>query len=204
MSEPDAAFLKLRIARADLIRWLDAPVPLASSWADWRSIGGQWYFDGVQALKDVSEQKMSSEIADCDAQLRRFSSNREALAGLLSDDGEAPQLRRIVYQAATQDFIAGTLTYSENLRDFMVFLTVARGAAAFLDAQGYGIVLIHNYLFGSGDEQISQAALRLGPGAKSEFMDEAAQPGAAGAFQPIVDAMIRENAQPSDELDSLK
>ena len=51
MSEPDGAFLKLRIARPDLVRWLDSPPAPASRWLDWRSIGGQWYFaDGPEEI----------------------------------------------------------------------------------------------------------------------------------------------------------
>jgi hypothetical protein len=41
MSEPDSAFLKLKIDRADLITWLEDRPRLASGWTDWRSIGGQ-------------------------------------------------------------------------------------------------------------------------------------------------------------------
>ena len=38
MSEPDGAFLKLRIARPDLVRWLDSPTAPASRWLDWRAL----------------------------------------------------------------------------------------------------------------------------------------------------------------------
>lgn len=204
MSEPDGAFLKLRIARPDLVRWLDSPPARASGWLDWRSIGGQWYFDGgPQEIRSISMMQLVRTMAECDAMLARAGTNRQALRGILNA-AEAPQIRHAAYDPRTQDFVAGTLTYSENLNDFIVFLAIARGAAAFLAPDGHGIAVIHNYLWGGEDEQITQAALRLGPGNASGFMDEAEGRSAGGAFQALADQMLDQTRPPVDELDSLR
>ncbi|OWJ66232.1 hypothetical protein [Inquilinus limosus] len=204
MSEPDGAFLKLRIARSDLVRWLDAPPARASSWLDWRDIGGQWYFGGgPEDIRTVSMAQLLRTIAECDAAVAGIATNRQALRGIL-DAAEAPQLRHAAYDPGTQDFVAGTLTYSENLNDFIVFLAIIRGAAAFLAPDGHGIAVIHNYLWGDEDEQITQAALHLGPGNASGFMDEAEGRSAGGAFQALADRMLDQAGPPADELDSLR
>jgi len=204
MSEPDGAFLKLRIARPDLVRWLDSPPAPASRWLDWRSIGGQWYFaDGPEDIRSVSVVQLLRTIAECDATLGRAATNRRALRGIL-DAAEAPEFRQAAYDPGTQDFVAGTLTYSENLNDFIVFLAIARGAAAFLAPDGHGIAVIHNYLWGGEDEQITQAALRLGPGNQSGFMDEAEGRSAGGAFQALAEQMLAGGRPPVDELDGLR
>jgi hypothetical protein len=204
MSEPDGAFLKLRIARPDLIRWLDAPPARASGWVDWRDIGGQWYFDaGPEELRGISMMQLLRTMAECDAILGRAATNRQALRAILNAS-EAPEIRHAAYHPDTQDFVAGTLTYSENLNDFIVFLAVARGAAAFLAPDGHGIAVIHNYLWGDADEQITQAALRLGPGNASGFMDEAEGRSAGGAFEALAEQMLAGGRTPVDELDTLR
>src|SRR5262249_39753058 len=102
MSEPDAAFFKLRIDRPQLIRWLDAPVPLASRWTDWRNIGGQYYFEaGVRDIKDIPDREMADKIFECDRALRRYAANREAVRDILKA-AEAPYLKRAVYHTDTQ------------------------------------------------------------------------------------------------------
>jgi hypothetical protein len=65
--------------------------------------------------------------------------------------------------------------------------------------------VIHNYIWGDAHDTL--AALRLGPGARSEFMAAADLRSAAGAFQPIADEVL--NAKPFRppahiELDTLK
>ncbi|MGO4124603.1 hypothetical protein AB4Z01_09380 [Inquilinus sp. YAF38] len=204
MSEPDGAFLKLRIARPDLVRWLDAPPARASGWVDWRDIGGQWYFDaGPEELRGISMMQLVRTMAECDAILARSATNRQALRGILNA-AETPEIRHATYDPGTRDFVAGTLTYSENLNDFIVFLAIARGAAAFLAPDEHGIAVIHNYLWGDEDEQITQAALRLGPGSASGFMDEAEGRSAGGAFQALADQMLDQARPPLDELDTLR
>jgi hypothetical protein len=204
MSEPDAAFLKLEIDRTDLIGWLDDRPPLASAWRDWRSIGGEYYFRGGRRdIADITDAELGATLADCDAQLRGYESNRAALRELLVSSDE-PFLTRIAYDPEQREFVAGTLTYSENLYDFIVFLSVARGAARRLKPDGYGVVVIHNYIW--SDEKETRTALRLGPGDKSEFMAPADFASAAGAFQPIADEVLKSEKFPParNELETLK
>jgi hypothetical protein len=207
MSEPDAAFLKLEIARADLVAWLDDRPPPASNWRDWRDIGGEYQFDaGRGDIADISELELNRHLADCDAQLSRFATNREALRELF-DPSENPFLIRVAYDSERRLFVAGSLAYSENLYDFIVFLTVARGAAARLATDGHGLAVIHNYIWGRPAERTTAVALRLGPGPRSEFMAVGELASAGGAFQPIADEIM--NAKPFPppahiELDTLK
>lgn len=205
MSEPDAAFLKLKIDRADLVAWLEDRPPMASSWADWRSIGGEYYFNaGRGDIADISDAQLGKTLAECDAQLLLYPSNRAALRELLASDDE-PFLTRIAYDPQRREFVAGSLSYSENLGDYIVFLTVARGAASRLRADGFGVVVIHNYIW--GDEKATQTALRLGPGEKSEFMAASELASAAGAFQPIADEVLTAKTFPPpthNELETLK
>jgi hypothetical protein len=206
MSEPDAAFFKLRIERPQLIRWLDAPVPPASKWSDWRNIGGQYYFGDVRDIKDIPDQKMADQILECDRELRPYATNRDAVRAILETAAGAPYLKRAVYHADTQDFVAGSLIYAENLDNCMVFYAVVRGAEAFLGADGYGIAVIHNYIWGAANERRTRSALRLGPGARSEFMKETERASAGGAFQGIANEMLSPAHRPPviDELDALK
>ena len=207
MSEPDAAFLKLEIERAALVAWLDDRPPPASNWRDWRGIGGEYQFDGGRGdIADLSGLEWNRHLADCDAELRGYATNREALTKLF-DPSENPFLIRVAYNEERREFVAGSLAYSENLYDFIVFLTVARGSAARLGADGHGLAVIHNYIWGGPDERTTRVALRLGPGPRSEFMaaGELASPG--GAFQGIADEIM--NAKPFPppahiELDTLR
>ena len=205
MSEPDAAFLKLKIDRAALVAWLADPPQLASSWRDWNRLGGEYYFrGGRRALADLTDAELGGILADCDAQLRGYANDRDALKALLTSADE-PFLTRIAYDLEQREFIAGTLTYSENLYDFLVFLAVARGAAKRLRPDGYGVVVIHNYIW--SDEKETRTALRLGPGDQSEFMAPAEFASAAGVFQPIADEVLKGEPFPPptrNELETLK
>lgn len=208
MSEPDSAFFKLQIERADLVRWLETRPQPTSDWSDWRSIGGQWYIGaGPKALDDATADEFSATISECDAQIHGYPSNRAAIGALLSYP-EQPQYKRATYDSGTKTFLAGTIAYSENLNDFLVFLTIVRGSAAFLGPGGYGVAVVHNYVWGGESEQITQAALRLGPNATSAFLDEREQASAAGAFQSLVDVMLQDPQSapppPPYELDTLK
>jgi len=205
MTEPDAAFLKLQISRESLIRWLDSPVPPASNWRDWRDIGEQWNFKGgPRPIAHISEAELQETIAQCDKRLVQRT-NRQVLCGDVLESAEAPYLKHAAYDAKTREFVAGSFTYSENLDDFIVFLTLARGAANYLGPDGYGIAVIHNYVWGDESERITQAAIRLGPGARSEFMVKAEMASAGGAFQPLADATLDEHPPaPIDELESLR
>jgi hypothetical protein len=203
MSEPDSAFFKLRIDRASLVRWLDAPVVLASEWADWREMGGQYYNHGVQSLNDYSEADMADTIRKADANLHRFRDGRAAVRDIMRS-AEAPHFMRASYQVDTRDFVAGSLTYAENLIDYIVFYAAVRSAAKFFSADDYGIAVIHNYIWGR--DRTTHSALRLGPGAHSAFMSAADKASAGGAFLEMAEAMMAQDAKPAvvDELEGLK
>ena len=204
MYKADAAFLKLQISRENLVRWLDSPAPPASKWQDWRSIGGEWSFkDGERPIADISETELQENVAKCDQRLSQRT-NREVLRDVLKS-ADAPFLKRATYDAKTSEFVAGTVAYSANLLDAIVFLTLARGATDHLGPDNHGIAVIHNYIWGDNSEKITRAAMRLGPGARSEFMAEAEKASAAGAFQGLAMDMLNKR-QPAavDELESLR
>jgi hypothetical protein len=207
MSEPDAVFLKLEIERANLVAWLEDRPPLASNWRDWRGVGGEYQFDGGRGdIADVPEFELNRHLADCDAELRRYATNREALTKLF-DPSEDPFLIRVAYSAERREFVAGSLAYSENLYDFIVFLTVARGAAARLAPDSHGLAVIHDYIWGGEDGKATRAALRLGPGARSEFMAAGDLASAAGAFQGVADEVLHAKPFPPpthNELETLR
>ena len=200
MSEPLAAFCKFRLDRATLVRWLDAPVPPASRWADWRDIGGRYNLEGgVRDIRDIPAAELAQKVLRSDEDLRAYPTNRAALRAILAT-AEMPHLKRAAYDPATRDFVAGSLTYSENLIDYMVFYTVARGIEAYFGPDDYGIAVIHNYIW--GDDRTTHSALRLGPKAHSEFMKASERGSAGGAFQGIADAML-DPSHPAALIDEL-
>ena len=143
MSEPYSAFLKLQMSRENLSRWLAAPVPAASRWSDWRTIGGQWHLSEGNDLAASSDQDLGKLVSACDAMLARHSDNRAALRAILQS-AEADNIKVAAYDSSETHFVAGSLTYSENLYDLIVFLTVARGAANFFEAEGRGLAVVHD------------------------------------------------------------
>ena len=205
MSEPDAAFLKIKIDRADLVAWLADPPPLASAWRDWRGIGGEYYFDDLtRPLTEFADAEMDEITAQCDKQLRGYENNRVALRDRLVSTDE-PFLTHIAYDAEAREFIAGVLAYSDNLFDLIVFLTIARGATKRLKPDGYGVIAVHNYIW--IDEKETTTALRLGPGDRSEFMAPADFASAAGVFQSIADEVTNSKTNPPpgrNDLETLK
>lgn len=205
MSEPDAAFLKLGIGRADLVSWLDARPPSATKWDDWRDLGGRWYIGDVQALRDVSDAELAGLLAEVDASLRHAATNREALRNLFVVEGEHPGLSRIAFDASKGEFVAGMLDFAENLTPFLCFFTVARGAAAFLGPRGTGVAMLHNYVYGGESEWITRAALRLGPGDRSAFLGESERVGVAEAFADVTtEILMSEDPPVINHLDSLR
>jgi hypothetical protein len=110
MSEPYSAFVKLQIERVALVAWLEDRPPLASTWTDWREIRGEYYFKGGRRdIAEVSDLELRGDLADCDTQLRGYSSNRAALRGLL-DSADEPYFTRIVFDSKRREFIAGSLS----------------------------------------------------------------------------------------------
>ncbi|WP_334166838.1 hypothetical protein [Achromobacter mucicolens] len=206
MSEPYSAFLKLQMSRENLSRWLAAPVPAASRWSDWRTIGGQWHLSEGKDLAASSDQDLGKLISECDAMLARHSDNRAALRAILQS-AEADNIKVAAYDSSETHFVAGSLTYSENLYDLIVFLTVARGAADFLEVEGRGLAVVHDYIWGEEGERETVAALGLAGIGGSEFLASDAFGNAAGAFEGMVDAMLdgKDDAEfhPRDQLDRL-
>ena len=91
---------------------------------------------------------------------------------------------------------AGSLTYSENLHDLIVFFSMARGAADFFEADGRGLAVVHGYLWGEEDERETVAALELAGNGGSVFLASEALGRAAGAFEAMVDAMLEGKEDP--------
>ncbi|WP_209440282.1 hypothetical protein [Achromobacter insuavis] len=120
MSEPYSAFLNLQMPRENLARWLAAPAPAASRWSDWRAIGGQWYLSEGKDLAASSNQDLGRLIAECDAMLARHADNRAALRAILTS-AEPENIKVAAYDRTGTCFVAGSLTYSENLYDLIVF-----------------------------------------------------------------------------------
>lgn len=200
MTESYSAFLRLRISRENLKKWLDAPVPPVSRWRDWRDICGKWYgsFEGKD-LSEATEEELNQLIENTSGYVS--GTNREALGVLENfepmEDENGEDLWTIAAMNRDEtEFVAGSLTYSESLDDFITFLTIARGAVDFLDANGSGLVLIHNYHWGDEDYQKTIAAIRLGPGDVSKFLKRDEFPDAVAAFQNIADAMSDEKEIP--------
>ncbi len=206
MSEPYSAFLKLQMSRENLSRWLAAPVPAASRWSDWRTIGGQWHLSEGKDLAASSDQDLGKLVSECDAMLARHSDNRAALRAIMQS-AEADNIKVAAYDSSETHFVAGSLTYSENLYDLVVFLTVARGAADFLEAEGRGLAVVHDYIWGEEGERETVAALGLAGKGGSEFLASDAFGHTAGAFEGMVDAMLdgKDDAKfhPRDQLDRL-
>jgi hypothetical protein len=212
MSALDSAFFKLRISRNNLITWLNASPPVASEWTDWRAVGGKWHSDNdVDDIKDVSEKQLQEIIARCDARLRAFATNRVAIRKFL-DRAEEPFLKHAAYDDETREFVAGTLTYAEDLLEHIIFLTVARGATKFLGLRT-GLAVIHNYVFFPDIEEA--IAMRLHPHAVSFADSTQSRRVAVETFQALVTKMLEpwqkmtdgQNVQlpaPIDELDQLK
>ena len=102
--------------------------------------------------------------------------------------------------------MAGSLTYAENLIDYMVFYSIVRGAEALLGADDYGIAAIHNFIWGDERARVTHSAMRLGPGGQSELMNSADMSSAGEAFQEIADEMLRGDSSPVliDEVTGLR
>lgn len=206
MSEPISAFFKLRIERSRLVQWLDSPVAPASRWTDWRDMGGQYYNAGNKDFRDCSDIDMARITAECDASLCRCRDNRIALQGIMRT-AEAPQYKRASYRADTRDFVAGSLTYAENLINFILFYAIVRGVEGFFAPDESGVAVLHNFVWGGPEEQVTHSAVRLGPGARSGFMRADEMASAGGAFLPIAEEMMSQDSKPPaaiDELDSLR
>lgn len=209
MSEPYAAFVRLRITRPNLLRWLDAPPSDPARWTDWRAIEGRWYInEPMDELAKVTDAEMAAINRDAWLRLARWPSAREALRGLIrGGDGEAFAARRITYDAENREFVGGSLLFDEGLIPFLAFLALVRGSEAVLGPNEAGVAVIHDYAIAPEAEDATVAALTLGPGCSSRLLAGTERSSAVGAFQGVAGAMMTVPgalSPPVDQLDDLR
>ena len=209
MSEPYGAFVRLRITRANLVQWLDAPPSDPARWTDWRRIGGRWYIDGpMDEFAKVDDRGMAAINRDARARTARWGSVREALPGLIRGGSSgAFEARRITYDPVRCEFDAGSLFFDEGLIPFLAFLALVRGSEDFLGTDGSGIAVIHDYAFAPAEDEATVAALTLGPGKSSRLMSEGERSSAVGAFQEVADVMLADPGKlppPVDQLGEIR
>lgn len=209
MSEPYGAFVRLRIARPNLLRWLDAPPANSTRWTDWRTIGGSWYRPGgIEDFARETDAALAVTCADAWQRLARWSTTREALRGLIrGGDREAFAARHIAYDTRTRTFEGGSLFFDEGLIPFLAFLALVRGSEGVLGADEAGVAVIHDYAFAPEAEDATVAALALGPGRASRLLGDAERSSAVGAFRDIASVMMTVPGTlppPVDELDDLR
>jgi hypothetical protein len=159
VSEPYAALAQVTIDRAALTAWLAAPPQSSAQWSDWRRIGGHWH--GFSWDEDPAEV-----FAKADRWLG--ASYRDAVSEVLRAS-EAPALGRCSYDEASRRFTFATLTFSENLNDFVMFFAAARGLSRYMHDPQSGFALVHNYLWGNRDHTI--AMMGLGADGNCYFLD---------------------------------
>ena len=190
MSEPIAGLLQVSWSEDALARWLAGPVAKTSDWADWREMPSEWYGDGgIVSMETVSQGELDRLYAECDERLALFANNESALEAILSN-AEEPSLAVRKYDAEAKSFIAGTLTYGENVGDFLFFLTVMRGCTRYMEGEDAGVIVLADYIFGSGDGDDGWMALRLGAGG-SQWLSPAETAAATDSFREAATAMIR-------------
>lgn len=209
MSQPYGAFVRLRIARPTLVRWLDAPPSNPARWTDWRVVGGSWYFsDGVMDFARATDAEVTATSRDAWLRLAPWPTAREALRGLIrGGDGEAFDARRITYDAQTREFKGGSLYFDEGLVPFLAFLALVRGSEDFLGPDDAGVAVIHDYAFAPHDQDATVCALALGPGRSSRLLAGDERSSAVGAFQDVADALLADPGKlppPVDHLDDIR
>jgi hypothetical protein len=104
MSEPHSAFIKLRMTRPELVGWLNASPPSASTWTDGQSLGGRWHVAGRPL-------QWSEIVEDCYSE--SFPTNRAALQSVLESAGEAPWLKYAVCYISSHEFVVGSGIFGE-------------------------------------------------------------------------------------------
>lgn len=102
----------------------------------------------------------------------------------------APEAWLAAFDQTGRTFVAGSLLYSENLTEFIVFLALARGAADRLASAGHGLAVIQNVVWGDGKEKEVTAAIRMRPNGDTQFLPAAEKSSVGPAFQAIADTRI--------------
>ncbi|WP_271299268.1 hypothetical protein [Sphingomonas sp. CV7422] len=190
MSEPPSAYLKVTIARAGFDRWLAAKPPVAQQWDDWRTIGMRWRSDGGTTLPEMRDETLAGILDEASKDLARFATNAQALLCFFANLGCDEGLHIAAYDTTDSHFLAGTLTWSENLGEIIACLTLMRGVADYLAPGERGTAVIHNYIWGGDGRDATAAALDIGAAGKSRLLPPDAWPGVVAGFQPVVDAML--------------
>jgi hypothetical protein len=206
MSEPYGAFVRLHVARADLVRWLETSPPDPARWTDWRDLGGRWCLDdGAEELAQATAEEMATYAREAGERLARWPTVRAAFRGLF-EHCEAANTRHITYDCVEQEFVAGSWMYDENLIAFLAFLTLVRGAEDALGPDGTGVAVIHDYVFSPAEAEAT-AAMRLGPGKASRLLGEDEQASAVAVFQAMMDGILADLEDPPlfvDQLDEIR
>lgn len=146
----------------------------------------------MQDIAEISAAEMAGKVAVVDGWLAGFPTNRALLESFLGY-AEEPALAIAGYDRAGATFVCGTLTFAENLNEYIFFLAFARGAADVLAPDRHGLAIIHNYIWGT--ERATVAALRLSPGA-SAFLTPEERVSASAAFVDVVEAMVGDEPDP--------
>lgn len=91
----------------------------------------------------------------CVSWLARLSDNRDGLWRILAPS-DAPDARLSSFVNGS-DLLSTNLTYSENLLELMIFLTVALAAANIMAAGGYGVAVIDTFNWAASGQDVSVA-----------------------------------------------
>lgn len=109
------------------------------------------------------------------------------------------------YLCAGKDLAASSDQDLGRLVEECDAITVARGAADFFAADGHGLAVVHDYLWGEEGERETVAALGLSGQGGSRFAAPDEQGDAAGAFERMVETMLDGKDDPEfhprDQLD---
>jgi hypothetical protein len=161
MSEPRAALTQVTIERGTLIAFLNSSTRPASCWADWKDIGGKYH--GFSWEKDLPQL-----LEETDRQLK--GTYRESIRAVM-DHAEHPQVARCTYDDATRTFMFTTLTFSENLTEYVWFFAVSRGIADFLRNKESGFALLNDYFWVYGEPEPA-VVMGLGADGYSGFLNQ--------------------------------
>lgn len=121
-----------------LIGWLDRKPEPASSWTDWRDLGGHLRDDGADVpFAEASEAAVTEILSESDAILAVYGTVRDALSDLLGAE-LPPYLKHYRYDSSAGTFVAGSAMFAEELTFGIAFLALARGASRLAGQDGSG------------------------------------------------------------------
>lgn len=185
MSEPNGAFLRLTMPGEALAAWLEQRPAPASSWSDWRDMGGYVYEGGDNvAFAEASDATVSGMLSQSDAILARYATVRDALSDLFDAD-LPPYLKHFRHDPEAGTFVAGSAMFAEEMTFGVAFLALARGASAFFGPDDQGVAVIHNYVWGVDEEHMTYAGVGMGPGPVSTHLSGDQRTTAAVEFEDV-------------------